>query len=65
MVLHGTLGLPVRFESLVHLIRLQAELRILASLEVHTEDTLLLGRDLVEKFHHRSVVSAHGVLHGF
>ncbi|CUA68688.1 hypothetical protein RSOLAG22IIIB_08058 [Rhizoctonia solani] len=55
VVLHGALCLPVRFVNLVALIRIQAELRTLASMTVHTERTLTLGRELVKRFHTLSV----------
>ncbi|QRV94457.1 hypothetical protein RhiJN_22475 [Ceratobasidium sp. AG-Ba] len=51
VVLHGMIGLPAKFNSLVGLIRVQAELRILMSLDVHTEHTIMWGRGLVARFH--------------
>ncbi|KAF8601811.1 hypothetical protein BDV93DRAFT_607928 [Ceratobasidium sp. AG-I] len=51
VVLHGAIGLDRRYLSLIRLIRLQAEIRILAGLEIHTEDTIALGRERVIQFH--------------
>ncbi|KAG8782677.1 hypothetical protein FRC12_020566 [Ceratobasidium sp. 428] len=54
VVLHGCIELPESFVPLVQLVRIQAELRALSSFEVHTEDTLALGKDLVKRFHKSS-----------
>ncbi|KAG9087457.1 hypothetical protein FS749_002904 [Ceratobasidium sp. UAMH 11750] len=51
VVLHGSMALPAQASSLVALVRKQAELRVLASLDVHTEDTLALGRKVVSDFY--------------
>lgn len=56
VVLHGSVGFPTRMSSLVELIRKQAELRTLESLDVHTEDTVAIGRQLVLEFHELSLV---------
>ncbi|KAG9082281.1 hypothetical protein FS749_006981 [Ceratobasidium sp. UAMH 11750] len=58
VVLHGAMALPIQASNLVELIRTQAELRILASFNVHTEETINRGRELVHKFHRLSEVCA-------
>ncbi|KAG9077589.1 hypothetical protein FS749_010521 [Ceratobasidium sp. UAMH 11750] len=54
VVLHGAMALPTHASTLIELICTQAELRILASFEVHTEETIKHGRELVSKFHRLS-----------
>ncbi|KAG8769363.1 hypothetical protein FRC12_005001 [Ceratobasidium sp. 428] len=56
VVLHGMIGLPAKLAPLVELVRLQAEIRLVASLGVHTEERIALGRNLVDRFHHTSEV---------
>ncbi|KAF8600798.1 hypothetical protein BDV93DRAFT_587670 [Ceratobasidium sp. AG-I] len=56
VVLHGTLGLDANLSTLVSLIRVQAELRVMASLDVHTDETVALGRELVDRFYDISQV---------
>ncbi|KAG9084387.1 hypothetical protein FS749_005269 [Ceratobasidium sp. UAMH 11750] len=51
VVLHGTLGLPDSLSPLIALIRVQAELRLLAGLEVQTDETITLGRETVKRFY--------------
>ncbi|KAG8690479.1 hypothetical protein FRC09_011965, partial [Ceratobasidium sp. 395] len=46
VVLHGAPALPAHASSLIEIIRTQAELRALMSFEVHTEETMKLGREL-------------------
>ncbi|QRW00089.1 hypothetical protein RhiJN_28107 [Ceratobasidium sp. AG-Ba] len=50
VVLHGTMALPDHASVLVELIRVQAEIRLLGAFEVHTEETVSRGRELVRKF---------------
>ncbi|KAG9123766.1 hypothetical protein FRC07_014025 [Ceratobasidium sp. 392] len=56
VVLHGAMALPVQALSLVELTRKQAEIRVLASLEVHTEETIALGHKLISNYHKISLV---------
>ncbi|KAG9120164.1 hypothetical protein FRC07_004449 [Ceratobasidium sp. 392] len=50
VVLHGALALDESLLILIKLIRIQAELRIVASLEVQTPETIALGRELINQF---------------
>ncbi|KAG8707611.1 hypothetical protein FRC09_001732 [Ceratobasidium sp. 395] len=50
IVLHGALALDESLLALIKLIRIQAELRILESLEVQTTETIALGREVVKQF---------------
>ncbi|KAG9088043.1 hypothetical protein FRC06_002252, partial [Ceratobasidium sp. 370] len=54
VVLHGAMSLPPHVSTLIELIRMQAEIRMLASFEVHTEETVSQGHELVRKFHQLS-----------
>ncbi|KAG8689331.1 hypothetical protein FRC08_010999 [Ceratobasidium sp. 394] len=50
VILHGAFGLSKQHAQLVRLIRLQAEIRLIASLQVQTEDTIALGRERITQF---------------
>ncbi|KAG8793818.1 hypothetical protein FRC12_001518 [Ceratobasidium sp. 428] len=50
IVLHGALALDESLLALIKLIRIQAELRILESLEVQTTETIALGREVIKQF---------------
>ncbi|KAG8735672.1 hypothetical protein FRC10_010281 [Ceratobasidium sp. 414] len=58
VVLHGSMALPAQSSSLVKLIQKQAELRVLASLEVHTKDMIALGHKLILDFYKMSLYEA-------